>query len=42
MLKKRKGLFINRTCINFDKLMAFRRAHGLDVDKYSRVMKKSR
>ncbi|KAI1134478.1 hypothetical protein F5Y05DRAFT_205890 [Hypoxylon sp. FL0543] len=32
---------INRQCINFEKLTAFRREHGLDLDKYVQTMKKS-
>ncbi|KAI0148052.1 hypothetical protein F4776DRAFT_295276 [Hypoxylon sp. NC0597] len=32
---------INRQCINFEKLTAFRKEHGLDLDKYVQVMKKS-
>ncbi|KAI1799441.1 hypothetical protein F4811DRAFT_98520 [Daldinia bambusicola] len=32
---------INRQCINFDKLTEFRKEHGLDLDKYVRIMKKS-
>ncbi|KAI2606662.1 hypothetical protein GGR54DRAFT_652257 [Hypoxylon sp. NC1633] len=32
---------INRQCINFEKLAAFRKENGLDLDKYVRIMKKS-
>ncbi|KAI1382004.1 hypothetical protein F4677DRAFT_439808 [Hypoxylon crocopeplum] len=32
---------INRQCVNFEKLTAFRKENGLDLDKYVRVMKKS-
>ncbi|KAI1452641.1 hypothetical protein F4805DRAFT_470695 [Annulohypoxylon moriforme] len=32
---------INRQCINFEKLTEFRRANGLDLDKYVKIMKKS-
>ncbi|KAI1105459.1 hypothetical protein F4804DRAFT_128701 [Jackrogersella minutella] len=32
---------INRQCINFDKLTAFRKENGLDLDKYVDIMKKS-
>ncbi|KAI1074923.1 hypothetical protein F5B20DRAFT_418565 [Whalleya microplaca] len=32
---------INRQCINFDKLTAWRKEHGLDLDKYVGIMKKS-
>ncbi|OTA98180.1 hypothetical protein M426DRAFT_77114 [Hypoxylon sp. CI-4A] len=32
---------INRQCMNFEKLSAFRKENGLDLDKYVRVMKKS-
>ncbi|KAI1652891.1 hypothetical protein F4813DRAFT_376543 [Daldinia decipiens] len=32
---------INRQCINFEKLTAFRKENGLDLDKYVQIMKKS-
>ncbi|KAI1415852.1 hypothetical protein F5Y13DRAFT_186706 [Hypoxylon sp. FL1857] len=32
---------INQQCINFEKLTAFRKENGLDLDKYVQVMKKS-
>ncbi|KAI4868642.1 hypothetical protein F4820DRAFT_456223 [Hypoxylon rubiginosum] len=32
---------INRQCVNFEKLTAFRKENGLDLDKYVRIMKKS-
>ncbi|KAL7629514.1 hypothetical protein AAE478_001035 [Parahypoxylon ruwenzoriense] len=32
---------INRQCINFEKLTAFRKENGVDLDKYARIMKKS-
>ncbi|XDG10127.1 hypothetical protein ABKA04_009742 [Annulohypoxylon sp. FPYF3050] len=32
---------INRQCIDFEKLTEFRKANGLDLDKYVRIMKKA-